>query len=633
MSLLPNSLGVFIRSTQAKLAGQVNIAAGTGTVTDTVPDTRLFGIGAVYNSDTQCLDVDVAELVDRIGFGPAVCQQAVIGIYCVLDISSDYLIAEAVVTPDMLKMQPGSKSLKMWSTRFNLPEDVLESDLVVVGSVTRITGPDSTDTVSVSCPVAVLDRTSTVHRYLEHYRPQVDASDPHEEIDEVPEYEFTEHTDSESTVFDIDFTQVNGNVVVGGDAVVAYSGGGLRLIPLQETGIRDGDFDIQDVNAAPWLSGYKTLCESRSRNGISDPQQSSVRYTVGSVTASAIQTVQQSFDVDAFPGFIARAFAISGSLAINNTWQYESESAPLSGFDPSAGFLIGSALIQTGIANTASVSGGNRNRLTISVGVRLRDQANNVIGDTFTDYGELDAFAGFDIGSHELGATASVLAHNPGAAYASLLIRVHGVCPGDRCTVTVLAPQIEDGGVAGSRFTGAGSRAPDSITITSPETMDFNSPYGMFTMSATPSYQGAPSYGRQTWFDSRQTMSGPGFYVEHRQTKEFVFGCIDSDGIVTESVLPDIKLVPGVPVQAQLAFNNAVVRGTLIQGDMHASLTATTTNPDGIVVPDMPVICLGSSTAFPAYHFDGEVARFALELRSLEMEQATTTESVTATWE
>lgn len=668
-SLLPSSLGVFIRSTQAKLFGQVMPATSSASSdASAAMDQRDFGIGAVYNSDTGTLEVSLAELAGRILFGSANCVQAVVGIYKVLDISSDYLLESVVVTPEMLKQQPptaaGKQSqLKMWSLRFALDSStVTESELVVSVTITRIIGAvvvDSvttqmTDTVSAACPVSVLEPTSTTHKYIERYRPQVDASDPHEERDALHEIEFEEDPDAEAIVFDIDFTREDDNIVVAGTASVAYTGGGNRLLPMQDRGIDSGDFVTQEQNQSPWSSGTRCICESSSRNGIADTQQVLGRYRFGperkptGSNSPSLTTTTQQFDVDAFPGYRAQSFAVAGSLSINNVWLYESEAAPLSAFTgPVTGadavnVLVGSALIQAGVANTSAVSGGNRNKLSISIGVHVLDNTGAKLAEAYTDYGALERFSGFDVGFHDTGSLASeIVTSYPTAAFVALVIRVTGICPGDRFTVTVLAPQIEDSGTAGTRFIGTGHRVADTITLVSEAITSFDSPYGMFTWTGTPSYGTRPANRDSMFFDSRQSLTGSGFYCYHSSASgSFVFGVVDADLNIIEAVTGPHDIVIGQPLTLQLAFDATRIRGTVSQPDTEtvtATKTATAAGAiDGIVVPDIPRLRVGSSEAVTFAHYDGEINRFALELRSLSVEQATTESDILSTassWE
>lgn len=614
---LPDSLSVFIRSTQAKLFGGVVTDPIRGAQTQPASSDRDFGIGGIYDPDTETLTVTIAQLPDGVVFSTLVFGS--LALYRILDAASDFALQEVDLDPALLKFQPKSSSAQMWEVRISIdvpPEEV------VIGCVLRSVDPNTGTSSEFSgfCPVQSLEPTIAVSRYVERYRPQIDSDDPHAEISDVEELTVTEHEDAENVVYEFDFTKESGSVNVTGDGVVAYAGGGNRWLPAQDP---EGQsfFVMQEQNQIPWELPARLVMESGARNYITDPTQSGKKFKTSS--KHQVTVTQQQFDIDAFYGYRAIGFAVSGSLSLNNVFEYESEAVALADMlAASAAFVTGSALLETTLAGLGSVTGGVRKSLKWSIGIRLRGQTQAIVTESYSDLGT--GVPVFDIAQHTspIGSAQQIKTQYPDAVSVSLVIRCEGICPGDRFTFTVAAPQIQDSHTAGARLRATSQMQPDTITIASETARYYENSYGMFTMRLIP-FLPKPALhgGSQMLFTTQTQNNGPGFWCRVWPTGSVEFGCVDADNTVFVISTDPVTLPTQAESQIQCAFTMQALQCSVTTPN--GTVTKSVTLAQELVVPDLPVLRIGSDHA-NAQHYHGEVLSFKLESRSLALEAEST---------
>ena len=117
----------------------------------------------------------------------------------------------------------------------------------------------------------------------------------------------------------------------------------------------------------------------------------------------------------------------------------------------------------------------------------------------------------------------------------NLFVQVLDICPGDRFTVCVGAPQLENTPTASSRIP-SGQRLLDEITVVPTETEQPDT--GRIDIVFYPAWSVSKRY--QTLWDTRNAQGHDGMWLEHGVDGRFVFG-INSDGYTitcTSSVIP-----------------------------------------------------------------------------------------------
>ena len=363
--------------------------------------------------------------------------------------------------------------------------------------------------------------------------------------------------------------------------------------------------------------------ESAATNFISDPRQVLGLWSIDN--KSSITTISQVFDVTAMTGYAAHVFAVSGSLVPNNTWEYKSELVPLSSFTGLAQSMpiTGSVLLETTTDNLGNTTGVIHNTLTYTIGLRYLDASGTVLHEVTENI--TDGMPVLGIASITDPTTiASILQSYPTASAVCLFVRVSAIYPGDRFTVTVVAPQLENSAIASSRITGGMPRLADSLSIASSDAGSYDSNYGLFTVVMFPSYSVVPGNvaGAQMLFDTRNPTEG--FWCKHLANGSFEFGCVDADSntyIVTTTV---IVLPTTATTTIKCWFTNNRLRCSVNGADTTQVLTTD------LVVPDMPLIRLGRSV-LDTENFNGELTAFLLEVRSLDAEEDTTVEDA-ADW-
>ena len=619
--ILPSSLGVFVRTTQAKLYNMVQEQASATTTTTAVDASTSigtgsdsFGLGGVWNPNTEELTITIAALDEGIDFGSVV--SGTVGIYRILDAASDYLVTEIALSTQLLLAQPVNTSLKMWTVRCGLEIPPDEQSIACT-----LTLSDSTVTTAW-CLVVTSELSQVVRHYVEQFRPSLDALDTHEERFEIPEQVVEEDTDAISTMLKFDFTQSDDAVQVIGDATITYAGGGNRYLPGQDSDtadtsdVSDTSYSLQTTGIAPWTIPARLFMECAAHNYISDPKQALGLWSIDN--KSSITTIPEVFSVPAMPGYNAHVFAVSGSLTPNNTWEYKSELVPLSKFVATASTnapITGSVLLETTTDNLGNTAGTIHNKLTYTLGLRYSDTVGSVLHETVVDL--VDGMSVLGIASiTDISSVATTMQTYPTAVSVCLFIRISEVYPGDRFTVTIVAPQLEDGAIASSRITGNAVRLADSVTVMSDSAGSYDAAYGLFTVVLFPSYQGIPGIaaGAQTLFDTRNPTEG--FWCKQLATGAFEFGCVDADSNTYLVTTPVISLPTTSTTTVKCWFTNNRLRCSVNNSDTTQALTTD------LVVPDMPSIRLGRN-ALDSENFNGELTSFLLEVRSLDAEEDT----------
>lgn len=608
--VLPSSLGVFVRTTQATLYNIVQdpvVSADTSTYIGT--STNSFGLGGVWNPNTEELTITIAALDGGTDFGSVV--SGTVGIYRILDAASDYLVTEVALSTQMLLPQPVDTSLKMWTIHCGLEIPPDEQTIACT-----LTLSDNT-VVTEWCLVATSELSQAVRHYIEQFRPSLDALDTHEERFEIPEQVVEEDTDVISTMLKFDFTQPDDAIQVVGDATITYAGGGNRYLPGQDIDTSTTDetsYSLQTTGVAPWTIPARLFMEGTAHNYISDPKQALGLWSIDN--KSSVTTIPEIFSVPAMPGYNAHVFAVSGSLTPNNTWEYKSESVPLSKILATASTtvpLTGSVLLETTTDNLGNTAGTIHNKLNYMLGLRYSNAAGAVVHEVTVDL--VDGMPVLGIAAiTDTASLGTTIQTYPTAVAVCLFLKISEVYPGDRFTVTVVAPQIEDGAIASSRITGNAVRLADSVTITSDNAGSYDAAYGLFTVTLFPSYQGIPgtAAGAQTLFDTRNPAEG--FWCRHLATGEFEFGCIDADANQYTVTTPVIALPTTATTTVKCWFTNNRIRCSV-----NGSSTTQALITD-LVVPDMPSIRLGRN-ASDTENFNGELTDFLLEVRSLDAEE------------
>jgi hypothetical protein len=649
---LPASLSVFIRTTQALVLGLEQDAISTVPLNQAQDINARFGLGGVLNPDTEEVTVSAAQLPTGIDFSRVISAR--IGVYRVLDADSDYLLVESEVEATMLKRQPQNKQLQMLDVRFRvqIPED--EIALACTVTVTETdpgTGDDVVNTYSATAVVVSSAASQPMFRYVERFRPSVNASDTHEVQIEIPHDILVEDTDAESTLFDFDFTQPDDNILVAGAADIAYSGGGFRWLQDQDDGSGVANFTMQSLHQKPWDLPAQLMLEGASTNHFANPQlqrEDAVSYG----TRAGMSVVESQFDVDSFSGYQALAYACSGSLAINNEFHLDFKSVPFNLFVADDA-VTGSVLMET--TQSTGTTSGSRNRLGYALVLRYLDGSGLVVHENKKVLPE-HGVPVFDIVSVQ-DAPAVVVGLrtlHPEIVSVGLRVLVTGVCPGDRFTVTVAAPQLETGAVAGSRIRGGSVRRPDTLvlgahadTITS-----YDNAYGMFR------FRGVPLQDRvltaQTLFDTRAVTNptgmpnafvyGSGYWcrmIPHVQDSVvvgslFEFGCSDADEnefVVTTTV--PVLLSTTTPTTVKCLFAETglgIVIGTdavtTVLARAYRDLTLTP-----LVAPDMGIGIRVGARLNDLEPWCGALLGFSVEARSLDIETARTDSDIVSEWE
>lgn len=620
--ILPSSLSVLVRTTQAVLYGMRQTPASVSTSTQTdVVNTDSFGLGGVWNPNSEELTITIAALSSGIDFSSVV--SGTVGIYRLLSAASDYLVKEVVLDTQMLVSQPVDSSLKMWTLRCSL--DIPPDEQTIACTLTLA----DSSVITAWCLVVTSELSQVVRRYVEQFRPSLDALDTHEERFEIPEQIVEEDTDSISTLLSFDFTKSDDAVQVIGDAAITYAGGGNRYLPLQaaDTDSNSSDdsasYSLQTAGVAPWTIPARLFMESAATNFISDPRQVLGLWSIDN--KSSITTISQVFDVTAMPGYAAHVFAVSGSLVPNNTWEYKSELVPLSNFTGLAQSMpiTGSVLLETTTDNLGNTTGVIHNTLTYTIGLRYTDASGTVLHEVTENIANGMPVLGI-ASITDPTTIAATLQSYPTASSLCLFVRVSAIYPGDRFTVTVVAPQLENSAIASSRITGGMPRLADSLSIASSDAGSYDSSYGLFTVVMFPSYSGVPGNiaGAQMLFDTRNPTEG--FWCKHLANGSFEFGCVDADSNTYSVTTPVIVLPTTATTTIKCWFTNNRLRCSVNGADTTQALTTD------LVVPDMPMIRLGRSV-LDTENFNGELTAFLLEVRSLDAEEDMTVEDA-ADW-
>jgi hypothetical protein len=484
---------------------------GLASSVDVNADTR-FGISGIRNPDEGTLNITIGQVSGADAVTLSACTSCVLGIYKYVDHITDYLVREITVDLDFLVLKP-TPHLSVIVRIDDL------DDLFITCALATPTGQ-----VSAYCAVEDDASYGKLLIYKERKRTSLDV------LPEKPPVDFVLTESIGDFGFVVDFGKL---LLADGTGTVTYEGGGNRLLPTPDEG-----FVKQTKNTPTWeVSGAYAFVEPPAENQILDPYLSTDNgFTVAST--HQLITTQRKQASTQFPDYWFRTFAVNASSTINNDWTLEILGKEL---DNGINIVCGSAFIEF----------ESQRKLRLRVGVREFNATNTVQ----TRYHE------YQVTKVDMNLLSAVLEPMGFNNTCNLFIQVLDICPGDRFTVCVGAPQLENTPTASSRVP-SGQRLLDEITVVPNETEQPDT--GRIDIVFYPAWSVSKRY--QTLWDTRNAQGHDGMWLEHGVDGRFVFG-INSDGYTvtcTSSVIPLTYSEQQVtcwftPTTLRIQHNNVIV--------------------------------------------------------------------------
>lgn len=557
--LLPNSFAVFVQSTTARpYLPQVK------GITDNTEYTDSFGLGGVYNQDTDELRITVGQRLPGLDFTTVV--SGTLGVYRVCDSGADVLLQEVELDPEYLKKP---KNQIYWE--IILRPDVDYSELMLACTLSS-----ASTSISTWTPVDYEARTKEVSYFTERFRTSLDVLTEHQPYTMV----VTDLTDT--TILDLDLR--NSAPVITGDGTLAYSGGGNRyLLDSEYNGVK------QLVNQEPWGLDCTCFIETQAKNYLADPELMTQSYAV--TTSSAMSTVKKTLELPAFADYQALTYSVSSPLDMDSTWEWST---------------LPSTCVNATLTGSLYFEYTSTSNLIVEVGLRITDTTTRETISVLNT-SELKSLALVAVTD-----PVSIPSNDPRTVV--LFVRVRNISPGDRFECVMAMPQIENTATSTSRIIGQQTRSADTLTWT-PTVSDYNDAYGTFTCSVYPAWEGNPKgLGDQYLFDTRDVNGEAGFWCAVLANGVLEFGvCPDilSEQYVVRSASP-IPAVFNSVLKIQASFDNNTL--VLMCNDSVVGRQVFITS---ILAPDILSIRIGRHYS-NTHVFNGEYQAFNLSSTPIE---------------
>lgn len=556
--LLPNSFGIFVQSTTARpFMNQIK------NVTDNMVLSDIFGLGGVYNKDTDELHITIGQ---RPGLDFSTITSGALGLYRVCDTTSDELLLEVALDTELLKR---TKTLCYW-------ELVVHPSVEYNEIMLACTLNTATQSYSSWTPLDYEARTKEVNYFTERFRTSQDV------LVEKQPYTMVVTDKTDTTVLSLDFR--NQAPVIAGDGTLFYSGGGNRYL-------LDKEFvgTLQTTNQEPWNLDCLCFVENTARNYVADPKLLSGTHVV--TTSSSMSSVEKQLDIPSYDTYRALAYSVSSPLGIDSTWEW---ATPWS-----------SSVVQT---HTGSlyIEYSSTSNLIVELGLRIRDQA-LVVRETKTvlNTSEIDSLC--------LASVTDSIASTSDVVDVCLFLRVKNISPGDRFETIIAVPQIENTGIATSRIVGNQTRQADLVTWTQ-ATSEYNDVYGCFDVTVFPAWEHAPTtLNDQYLFDTRDSNAEAGFWCVIKPTGSIEFGT-NMDGVVDQHVIAStpIDFVYNSELRVQAWFDTdtlmLICNNTIVGKQVFGA---------PFLIPDIGTIKIGRSYN-DLLGFHGEMHLFNLSSTPIE---------------
>jgi hypothetical protein len=290
---------------------------------------------------------------------------------------------------------------------------------------------------------------------------------------------------------ELDFSRAN--PVVVGTGVLSYSGGGSRYLPSKHGPV------LQSLDVTPWKLEAPLLLEPAGTNRFAKCDLQETCWTTSSPNSLLVDETYYEF-----PGFNARlvGWHVQGTAGLNGSWEVAFDAVDWDG-----NTIVGSlfAQIEMPVESNCkfdlclrSFESNGRPRTEIDVPIKANER--------------------LTINSIVLPKPASETTR---AGKIQIVVKVSSLDRSDRFDLVLGFPQLEYGGSANSRTTGA--RRADLVSYV--PTDHAADSYGQFALELAPNYTGVPkAAGVQIFLDTRDSNGRNGFWLGHRPDGMLEFG-------------------------------------------------------------------------------------------------------------